>query len=307
MAATGVQIGATGFTLATDCGLTLAAGSECSVALSGNGPGSIAISAINAATQIATLPAIASGVVPISVVFSPKELDFGIVSAASGPVTQTVTVTNLSLQSQTFASALDIGLKTTLPYTLAETASDCTLAGVGIKLLAPGASCHITIGLTASSASSNDGTILQNWKIGTRDVALTAFGQAAALSLSAHGIDFGTQYTGGLRAPRYLYLSNNSTTAIAHSAITLPAASPFAVTDGCPGLLEPLTICQLRFTYQNAHTPSADSVTLSLDQGLTYACHWTIAAAAGRKRYKYQSKPQCLRNLDQLPERRCGY
>ncbi len=268
-AATGVQIGASAFNIATDCGPTLAAGGECSVALSGSGPGSVTVSAMNAAPQSATLPALAPGIVPISVVFSPKELDFGIVSSASGTVTQTITVTNLSQQSQNFASTLDIGAKTTLPYTFAETASDCTLAGVGVKLLAPGAACHITIGLTASSASSNDGAILQNWKLGTRDVALTAFGQAAALSLSAPEIDFGTQYTGGLRAPRYLYLSNNSTTAIAHSEVTLPASSPFSVADGCPGLLEPLTVCQLRFTYQNAQTPSADSVTLSLDQGLT--------------------------------------
>ena len=267
--ATNLQIAVPGFTYATNCGTTLPAGGECSIALTGVGPGSISVSAVNATTQTAALPALAPATVPLPVVFSPKELDFGIVSSASGAITRTITVTNLTQQSQTFTSAFDISAKTTLPYTFAETVSDCTLAGATTKLLAPGGVCHITIGLTASNASANDGAIRQSWSIGTRDILMTAYAQAAALSLSSSEIDFGTQYKGGLRLPRYLYLSNNSTTAIEHAAVTLPAMSPFSVSDACPGLLEPLTVCQLQLAYLATHTPSADSVTLSLDQGLT--------------------------------------
>jgi len=201
-------------------------------------------------------------------VFSPKELDFGVVSSASGAVTRTVTVTNLSATSQTFASKLDISSKTTLAYTLAQTATDCTLSGTSY-ILAASSSCHITIGLTASNTASNDGVIAQNWLIGSRDVQLKAYGQAAALSLSATEIDFGTQYAGGLRPARELYLSNNSTTSFTHAAVTLAATSPFTVTDNCPEKLEPLTVCQLQLAYQNATTPSADAETLTLDEGLT--------------------------------------
>jgi hypothetical protein len=267
--ATSLQINATGFTFATNCLSTLPAGGECSIALTGSGPGSVTVQAANATTQTASLPALPSGAIALPVVFTPKQLDFGIVSSASGAVVRTLTVTNLAQQSQTFASALDIGSKTTLPYTIAETASDCTLAGVATKLIAPGASCHITLGLTASTTATNDGILQQYWKIGSRDIALTAITQAAAVSVSAPEIDFGTQYTGGLRTPRYLYLSNSSTSAISHAAVTLPATSPFSVVDGCPGLLEPLTVCQLQLTYQNAHVPSADATTLALDQGLS--------------------------------------
>jgi hypothetical protein len=267
--ATGVQIAVTGgFSEATNCGTTLAAGGECSIALTGSGPGSITVSAANSTAQTQALPALASGVVQLPVVFSPKELDFGIVSAASGAVTRTVTVTNLTQQSQSFASQWDIGSRTTLPYTFAQTATDCTLSG-NIFLLAPGGVCHITIGLTASNSATNDGAIQQNWLIGARDVQMTAYGQAAALSLSAPEIDFGTQYTGGLRPARYLYLSNNSTVSFSHAAVTLPASSPFTVTDRCPSTLEPQTVCQLQLAYQNTHTPAADADTLSLDQGLT--------------------------------------
>jgi len=267
--ATGLQIAVTGFTFATNCTSALPAGGECSIALTGSGPGTVTSSSANASTQSAALPALTSGTAPLPIVFSPKELDFGIVSSASGPVTRTITVTNLTQQSQTFTSAIDIGIHSTLQYTFAESASDCALAGVSTKLLAPGGACHITLGLTASNSPTNDGPIQQNWLIGTRDVQTTAYAQAAALSLSAAEIDFGTQYSGGLRPPRYLYLSNNSTTAIEHAAVTLPTTSPFSITDACPALLEPLTVCQLQLAYQAAHTPSADSVTLSLDQGLT--------------------------------------
>ena len=266
--ATGVVISVSGFTQANNCGTTLAAGGECSIALTGTGPGSITVTAANSTAQTQALPALGTGVVQPPVVFSPKELDFGVASSASGAVTRTITVTNLTQQSQSFASQWDIGSKTTLPYTFAEKTSDCTLAGSNF-LLAPGGVCHITIGLTASNTSTNDGAIQQNWLIGTRDVQMTAYGQAAALSLSAPEIDFGTQYTGGLRPARYLYLSNNSTVSFAHSAVTLPATSPFTVSDRCPSTLEPQAVCQLQLAYQNAKTPAADAVTLSLDQGLT--------------------------------------
>ena len=201
--------------------------------------------------------------------FSPKELDFGIVSSASGAVTQTITVSNLTQQAQTFASALDASSKTSLPYTIAEAASDCTSVGSGMKTLAAGAACHITLGLTASNSAANDGPIHANWLIGTRDVQLTAYGQAAQLSVSSAEVDFGTQYTGGLKLPRYLYLSNSSAVAAMHAAVNLPSGSPFTVNDGCPRVLEPQTVCQLQLGYQSAQTPSSDSVTLTLDQGLT--------------------------------------
>jgi hypothetical protein len=106
---------------------------------------------------------------PDALVLSTPELDFGIVSAASPTVTQTITVTNLSASSQTFTSARDGGANTAA--TFAETASDCASGGAaGIHTLAASSSCHITLGLTASASSANDGPVRTAWKIGTRDV-----------------------------------------------------------------------------------------------------------------------------------------
>ena len=94
--------------------------SQCSIALSGSGPGTLKVSAVNAATATATLPT--NSLAPDAIVLSTQELDFGIVSAASPAATQTITVTNLSATSQTFTSAKDGGATTA--YSFAETASD---------------------------------------------------------------------------------------------------------------------------------------------------------------------------------------
>ena len=267
--ATGISIAVSSFTSATNCATTLAEGAECSIALSGIGSGSITVTANNSTSQTQILPTLATGATAQPIVFSPKELDFGIVSSTSGAVSRTITVSNLSATGQSFTSVLDVSSKSSPPYTFAQATSDCALTGANTYLLSAGGACHITISLAASNIAANDGAIQQNWLIGTRDLPMTAYVQAAALSLSASEIDFGTQYPGGLRPARYLYLSNNSTTAIAHTAVALPATSPFTVTDRCPATLEPNTVCQLQLAYQNAKTPSADAETLQLDKGLT--------------------------------------
>ncbi len=259
IAATNLQLNATGFTLATNCASTLSPGAECSIALRDPGPGTLTVQAANTATQTATLPP--SSTTPDAVVFSPKELDFGVQTSASPAAQRTLTITNLSQQSQNFAST---GSSTQF----AEQSSDCTASGTA-KLLAPGGTCHITFSFTASSDSANDGIVQSNWTIGPGSVLLTGYAQAAALNLSASEIDFGTQYTGGLRLPRFLYISNNSATTIAHTAVSLSFASPFTMTDRCPSQLLPHTVCQIELDYLSRQSPSSDSTTLSLDQGLT--------------------------------------
>ncbi|GAC1424305.1 MAG: hypothetical protein NVSMB62_21150 [Acidobacteriaceae bacterium] len=266
--AAGLLITVSGFAQTNNCGGTLTGGGECSIAISGTGPGSISVSAQSATPQTRTIPVLSASVAQLPVVVSPKELDFGIVSAAGSPVVRTITVTNLTQQSQTFNSALMVNPNATLPYTFAEQTTDCTLAGTTNRLLAPGGTCHLTISLTASANPANDGVIRANWKIGGRSVEMTAYGRAAALSLSASEIDFGTQYTTALHLPRYLYLANNSTQSEKHQTIVLPAGSPFTVVDECPSVLAPRSVCRIKLGYQALHEPSADTVTLALDQGL---------------------------------------
>jgi hypothetical protein len=264
VSATALAISATNFTVATNCPPTLPPGAECSIALTGAGPGTVTLQASNAPTQTVALPTLTLARTPF--VFAPRELDFGVQTSASVPTTRTITLTNLTTQPQSLVSKLDTSSKT-LPYTLTESASDCTLSGPSTKLLAAGASCHITLSLTASNLAKNDTLLTAQWLLGTQDVLLTGYTQAAALNLSASEITFGTQYSGGLRLPRYLYLSNNSDATIPHALIA--STGPFTLIDHCPSQITAHTVCQVQIDYFPATTPSSDSATLSLDQGLS--------------------------------------
>ena len=270
--AEGLQLSATGATFVSTCGAMLVPGGQCDVLLSGVGAGTLTSSAANGASQTISFGALPSLSTATTIVFAPKELDFGIETSTSVAATRTITVTNLGTQTQTFTSALDASAnpKGGAASPFAEASSDCTPAGsVRLKSLAPGGTCHVTVGLTASSAPTSDGFLNRNWSIGGRDVLLTGYSQAATLSVSAAEVDFGTQFKNGLRLPRYLYLSNASSAAQSHATLTLPAGSPFTVTDGCPATLLAGSVCRIRIDYLSVTAASTDSVVLSLDQGLS--------------------------------------
>ncbi len=204
--------------------------------------------------------------------FIQRSFDFGIQTSSSPAGSRTITVSNLGTTSQTFSSVLDAfsNSKTAPASPFSEVSSDCTTAGAQTsKILAPGGSCHITIGLTASSSAASDGLLQAEWSIGGGDVLLMGYSQAAMLSVSASEIDFGTQFSSGIHLPRYLYLSNASASPVSHAALTLPSGSAFTLIDGCPAVLLPATVCRIRIDYLAAQSTSTDSATLALDQGLS--------------------------------------
>jgi trimeric autotransporter adhesin len=271
-AATNLQLTATNFIIAHTCSTTLAPGAECSIALTSTSTnsGTLTAQADNATPQTATLPATTAQPNPIA--FSPKELDFGIVTSTSPAATRTISVTNLTQQPQTFTSKL--GSNQLTPYLFAESSTTCPLTSQNTYTIAANAACTLTLSFTASSTTADDGFAQSNWTIGSGSVLLTAYTQAASLNLSATEIDFGTQFGTvpstnpfAPRLPRYLYLSNNSAAPIPHTPVTL--AAPFTLTDRCPTNLTPHSVCQFEITYQSPIAPSADSTTLTLDQNMT--------------------------------------
>jgi hypothetical protein len=285
-----------GFTQVSSCPTILPAGSDCSIALTGSGPGSISVQATNASTQTAEIPAMTALAAPIT--FSPRELDFGIQATSSPAVTRVITVTNLTQQSQTFTSALDVG--THAPASpFSEVSSDCATSGAIInKLLAPAGSCHITIALTAIT----DGPVAANWTIGTRDVVLAGYTQTASLSLSSAEINFGTQFASGLHLPRYLYLSNNSAASITHNAVSLPSSSPFTVADTCPdsarpsnGLPTPTHLPVRQLALQRCHHAQPRS-------GSHRSRHRKYSPPTGRQRFLHQPKPLRQPHVTQLSQ-----
>jgi hypothetical protein len=265
--ASGVVVTAAGFSVVSDCGSTLEPSNQCAAALTGAGPGTVTASAANAATVSAALPA--NSVAPDALALSTDELDFGIATSLS-PVSRVLQVTNLTGSSQSFKAAADNKMATS--YTFSASATTCGSGGTaGSYTIAGSASCELTFTLTASASSSGDGAARVSWLVGTRDVVLTGFAQGAALSASATEVDFGVQFsgTGALRVPRYLFVSNNSATAVAHAAVSLPPSSPFTALDECPSVLEPQSVCRITLTYNSAVAPSDDATTLTLDDGLS--------------------------------------
>ena len=264
--AASLNLTAGGYSLSTNCAPSLAPGAQCGVALAGAGPGNLTLSASGVSSTTLTLPATTATADPLAL--SASELDFGIVTAAGAPATRTFALTNLSSTAQTFTVAPDAGPSLTA-YTVALASTTCSQASANQFTIAPNASCALTFSLMAASSSKNDGAVHALWRIGARDITFTGFSQAAALSFSATEIDFGQQspLVTSPHLPRYLFVSNNSTSAIAHSPATLPADSPFAVTDDCPSTLQPESVCRLTITYSSPTAPSLDSATLTLDGG----------------------------------------
>ena len=251
-------------TLSSTCPAMLPPGGQCDLLLAGGSAG--LLTATTSSGDVQTLQHGTYAAPGDTLVFDPKELDFGIQTASSAAGRQTVTVSNLGPAPQTFVSG-DVAPGAPSPFS--EAVSDCTQASDGSrKVLAAGASCHITLAFSAASAAL-DGFVSGQWPIGEGQVFLTGYEQSASLSVSANVIDFGTVLYGGLMSPRFLYLSNSGDTPAIHTPLTLPANSPFTVTDSCSALLQPKTACRLRIDYASLVAPAVDSVTLTLDQGLT--------------------------------------
>ncbi|MGI4852762.1 MAG: choice-of-anchor D domain-containing protein [Janthinobacterium lividum] len=256
-----VTITANGYGVNSGCGSTLLPGAECALLLTGSGPGTLVVQAANAATFSTSLPASIRAAKAVTVL--PRELDFGIVASASSATTRTLTVSNLGTTTQTFSSQNASTVGST--YTLYEAASTCTPSGSGkTKMLAPGGTCTVTLALQANTTAANDGGVNAHWQIGTTDVQITGYAQAATLSLSAGTVDFGRQFTGGLRSSRYLYLFNSSDRVAAHTAVTNQSAA-FSVADQCPATLQPHSVCRMALAYEAAASPSSDATTLNVD------------------------------------------
>lgn len=263
-AATGLSVNISGYSYQTDCGAALQPSSLCNILLAGSGPGSITVSAANAAAV--TQPLAANSATTDALGINQREADFGTVTPSHAK-TQTLTVTNLSATSQTFASAADGA--TNSGYVLTQAHTDCgTGSGTGVLTVPAGAACHITLQLALASGSAG-GPVRTAWKVGPRDILITGFLQTTDLNVSATEVDFGTVTAGSPAAslPRYLYLSNNGSSSIAHAAVALPGGAAFQVTDNCPSTLEPGSVCQIALVYAPAGTTSTDSVVLGLDGG----------------------------------------
>lgn len=258
--ATGVQVAADGYVVASGCGSTLVAGAECTLALTGAGAGSVTVQAANVTPFTTDLPATSR--VPQPLTITPRELDFGIVTAASSRATRVLTVRNQSGTAQSFASQrIDNNASA---YAVTQTTT-CASAGDSVTLSVPArGTCTITLSVIPSASSGADGPVAATWQVGSNDVTITGYAQAAATSLSATTVDFGRQFVNGIRSSRYLYLSNASDTAQAHAKVV--STNPvFTIGDECSAAMQPHSVCRIALNYLSASAPSSDALSLTVN------------------------------------------
>jgi hypothetical protein len=97
VAANNLQLSVTGFAASHNCPTLFGAGEECSIVLTGTGPGTLTAQAANATSQTINLPTPTRAATPIN--FSPRLADFGIITPSTSPQTRTIIVTNLGQTS----------------------------------------------------------------------------------------------------------------------------------------------------------------------------------------------------------------
>lgn len=280
LAAENLVIDTSAGVLRSTCGNTLEAGAECGLLLSGGTAGTITISADKVEERTVPFPAYADASPAENILFSPKEIDFGLQTANDPAVPQLITVINSGSTEIDVAEGLVGTALATAEFS--EVSSDCALDNSGIKkILPPGATCHISVAMTASSDTSQDGFVSGAWSIGSSQISLTGFRQAASLTVSASEIDFGTEYVGGPLLPRYFYLSNGSSAAIAHRELSVPPGSPFSLIDECSTLIAANSVCRLQVNYLSSVPPSSDTLMLTTDLGLTVLLSGTTMPPQG--------------------------
>lgn len=195
----------------SNCPSTLQPAALCSAALPSRGEGfKISASGLETIDVAPSAGQLSAG----TPAMDRAELNFGLVSAASGITDLPIQLENLSQAPQQFTKSA-LNLPTGASYTLHVDEDTCQLAGDSDQLDA-GQGCTIHVGLSALSVSVGADALLQgNWRLGGRDLSITGFLQTTAENVSSARIDFGSVYAGGPASlPRFLYVSNLSTTAL---------------------------------------------------------------------------------------------
>ena len=178
LAATALQITAAGFTATHNCPNQLEAGAECNILLAG-GPGSLTVQAANATAQTVSLSAISR--TPTPLVYSPRELDFGILTAGSPSVRRTVEVTNLGASPVTTPIPVSFSANPTYEINLS---GDCP-GSLSSSPLQPGATCHLVVNAAAPSSATAEGAFQSSWSSGSASITVAGYTQLNSLHLSS--------------------------------------------------------------------------------------------------------------------------
>jgi hypothetical protein len=222
-----ISLSATGFSSATTCPATLAAGASCTVTVT-FAPASVTpYSATLQVQSSATTPSVVSAVIsgngtatllPV-LSASPGALSFGVQAVATTSPAQNVVVKN------TGNAALNIGAVTFA-------GGDFSGSGCAGLSIAPGSFCTISVTFTPTASGTRAGTltIASNDAASPATVALSGTGGTAGVVFAPASLTFPRQGVGTTSAPQSVVLTNNGNSDLQITSIS--ATGDFGYT-GC--------------------------------------------------------------------------
>jgi len=241
------------FTLTNNCGSSLAASAQCTLAVTfapsaaGTRTASVGFTD-NAAGSLQTLSLSGTGTAP-GVGLSATTLAFGSQPVGTSSPAQTLTLTNNGNSVLGITSLVVTGNN---PGDFPETT---TCAGT----VAAGGSCttSLTFTPTASGSRSATLTIADNASDSPQTISLTGTGASAApaVSLSASSLAFASQAVSTTSAAQAIVLTNTGNASLTLTSISVTGANPsdFAQTNTCGSSLAANGTCAINVTF----TPAA--------------------------------------------------
>jgi len=194
---------------------------------------------------------------PLTTTFSASSLNFGFLQIGLTSASQTVTVTNVSSHSVTFASIAGSG--------------DFFQSNTCPPTLDAGLNCTITVTFTPTAAGIRKGAVTLNDNdpgSSTQTIALVGIGEVNAISFSPGSLHFPGQApgVGGLMS---VTLINDGNVAVDITGIAIsPVNATFIQTNNCPATLNVQQSCVLQVTFRPPDTGSYKA-TLSVTDNST--------------------------------------
>lgn len=176
---------------------------------------------------------------PLTTTLSSSSLNYGVLEIGSTSAPQTVTVTNVSSHSVTFAS-------------ISSNSGDFPESNTCPSTLNAGLNCTITVAFKPTAAGTRTGTVtLKDNDPGspTQTIALTGVGAANAMTLIPSSLTFPAQIP-GTTTSQSITLYNDGTAAVSITNIGIsPAGSTFTQTNNCQSTLNPNTNCVIQVSF----------------------------------------------------------
>jgi N-acetylneuraminic acid mutarotase len=191
---------------------------------------------------------------PLTLTFTASALNFGVLQIGLTSSPQTVTVTNLSNHSSTFARIA--------------TSGDYAQSNNCPSTLNPGRNCAIRVTFTPTAAGTRNGTLmLKDNDPGspTQSIILSGTGETTTLRLVPASLDFGGVIAGSSRV-QGATLVNDGVAAVNITRIAIsPANRIFSQSNNCPATLSVQQTCtfEITFTPPDVFTYSANLSVIS--------------------------------------------